>query len=277
VRQLAITIGVVFLAASINTPAQDTPTNSPASRPAASRSQADCTGFIASPAVSTDMYVLGGADDDTHSPVRQFPIGHSIFIANRKGETVTVGTQYSLVRIAGNLFETRRYAGQEWALHSVGKPYEDVGRATVTHVNPDGIVAEVNFACSPVAPGDLAIPFQPRPIPEYTLNPRLDVFAPVKESKKRQFIVATRNNFGFVGKDDIVYLNIGEAEGVKTGQRYRVIKLLPPHARGFLWTVHTPPETLGEAVVLSVQAKSSVAIIVDSYREISSGDAVEAE
>jgi hypothetical protein len=61
------------------------------------------------------------------------------------------------------------------------------------------------------------------------------------------------------------------------GQRFRIYKVLPAHATGALTSESTPPETIGEAVILSVQSKSSVAMVVASYREISAGDYVEAE
>jgi hypothetical protein len=90
-------------------------------------------------------------------------------------------------------------------------------------------------------------------------------------------ITAALHNFGYVGERNVVYLNLGEDVGIKPGQRFRIIKPLPPHPTGFLRSERTPPETIGEAVVLSVQADSCVAIIVNSFREVSAGDAVEAE
>ena len=42
-----------------------------------------------------------------------------------------------------------------------------------------------------------------------------------------------------------------------------------------LWLMQA--ETIGEAVVLSVNSKSSVALVVSSYREIAAGDHIEAE
>jgi hypothetical protein len=90
-------------------------------------------------------------------------------------------------------------------------------------------------------------------------------------------ITAALNNFGFVGERNVVYLNLGEDVGIKPGQRFRIIKPLPPNPTGFMRSERTPPETIGEVVVLSVQANSCVAIVVDSVREVSAGDAVETE
>jgi len=278
VRRIAFGLVVVFLAASaVAALAQETQTTSLASVPAATRSQADCTGFIASPSVPDNLFVVGGADDDFHSVVRSFSTGDSIFISSRGGQDFVVGTEYSVVRRAKDIFRTQRYSRQGWDINRLGKPYEDIGRVKVTHANPFGAVAEVAFACGPILSGDLLVPYQPRPIPEYTGGKQLDLFAPPDENKQHGMITAALNNFGFVGERNVVYLNLGEDVGIKPGQRFRIIKPLPPHPTGFMRSERTPPETIGEAVVLSVQANSCVAIVVDSVREVSAGDAVETE
>lgn len=277
-RRIAFTLAVVFLAASAFTiQAQETASVSMLSIPVATRSQADCTGFIANPSVPRDVYVVGGADDDFHSVARQFVQGESIYIAQHEGGNFAVGAEYSVIRPAHELFRTMRYSGERWDIRKLGKPYEDVAQVRVTHVNPEGAVARVTFSCGPINFGDTLVPFQPRAIPEYTVSAPLDHFIPLDDNKPHGRITASRNNFGFVGNQMVVYLNLGESQGAKPGQRYRIYKVLPPHLVGVITTHPTPAETIGEAVVLSVQGKSSVAMVVSSYREISSGDYVQAE
>jgi len=278
VRRITFTIALVFLAGSaVTAQAQETGPVSPVSIPVAVRSQADCTGFIAKPSVPRDLFVVGGADDDFHSVVRQFVEGDSIFISQHKGGDIAVGAEYSVVRPAKELFRTRHYQYQGWDINKLGKPYEDVAKVRVTHVSPTGAVAIVTFSCGSIVPGDTMVPFQPRAIPEYTLSKPLDHFVPLDSNKQHGRITASRNNFGYLGHETVVYLNLGENEGAKPGQRFRVYKVIPPHTTGFLTSESTPPETVGEAVVLSVQSKSCVAMVVSSYREISAGDYVEAE
>ena len=268
---------VVFLALSaVLAQAQETGVATPAPVPVATRSQADCTGFISKPSVSRDIFVLGGADDDFHSVVRQFVEGDSVFLA-KKGGDIAVGTQYRVIRPANELFSTMRYSGERWDINKLGKPYEDVAEIKVTHVNPEAAVALVTFTCGAISPGDVVIPFQPRPVPEYTVSAPLDHFAPLSASKKQGRITASRNNYGFLGDQTVVYLNLGESDGAKPGQRYRIYKVPSPHSTGFLSWQKTPPETIGEAVVISVHPSSAEAMVVSSYREISSGDYVEPE
>ncbi len=277
-RRIAFTIAVVFLAMSaVIAQAQETGAASSVSIPVAVRSQADCTGFIASPSVPRDLFVVGGADDDFHSVVRQFVAGESIFISQPKGGEIAVGAEYSVVRPADELFITMHYQGQRWGIGKLGKPYEDVAEVKVTHVNPEGAVAKVTFSCGSIVPGDTLIPFQSRSIPQYTISKPLGHFAPLDQNKPHGRITASHNNYGYFGQGTVVYLNLGEKDGAQPGQRFRIYKVLPRHTAGFLSSQPTPPETIGEAVVLSVQGKSCAAMVVASYREISAGDYVEKE
>jgi hypothetical protein len=278
VRRIHCTLSVVFLFVSaVTVLAQETGAVSPVPIPVATRSQVYCTGFIANAPVPRDLYVVGGADDDFHSVVRQFAQGESIFISHQESGNLAVGAEYSVVRPANELFLTMHYQQERSNIARLGKPYEDVAQVRVTQVNQEGAVATVTFSCGPIVPGDLLMPFQPRDIPEYTVSSPLDPFVPLDKNKHQGRIVASHNNIGYFGQDTIVYLNLGENDGAKPGQRFRIYKLIPPHMRIFMLSQPTPPETLGEAVILSVQGKSSVAMVVSSYREISAGDFVEAE
>jgi hypothetical protein len=253
---------------------QQTPQASPI--PAATPSQADCTGFITTSNVPKDIIVLDGADNDLESSIRQFTPGESIYLYSRSNASFSVGEQFSLVRRAKDLFRTTRYGGEHWTIRSLGKPYEDVGRVQVTHVTPEGAVAEVSFACGPIYPGDIAVPYQPRTIPEY-VPAKLDRF-PLPNGKIQGTIVAARNNFASLKLGDIVYFNFGEKNGAKVGQLYRVYYALPsPRCWALLVYPPEPRETVGEVVVLSTQEKSSVAIIVNSTRDLDVGYGVELE
>jgi len=254
---------------------QQTPSASPI--PAATPSQANCTGFITTN-VPTDVIVIDGANNDLEEAYRQFGMHDSIYLQNRRNGNFSVGEEYSIVRLAKIPFRTTRYEGEQWAIHKLGEPYEDVGRAKVTVVTPKGAVAEVTFACGPISRGDIALPYQPRTIPEYTPT-ELDRF-PLPNDKIHGTIKAAQNNFASVGIGDIVYLDIGLKQGAQVGQRYRVYYVPAAAALGHHTLLGYPPmprETVGEIVVLSAQERSAAAIIVSSVRDINVGYGVELE
>jgi hypothetical protein len=271
-RSLFSFASVFFLVATAAAWAQETPTT-PA-LPAASRSEIECSGFIAGSPVPQDIYVLDGADNDAHSPVRQFAARDSVFLRSRSGVAFTVGAEYSLLRPATQAFLTSWYDGQRRSIRSLGRPYEDVGRARVTHVTPQGAIAEVTFACGPVNSGDLAVSYQPRAIPEYTPTLTFDRFAG-PNGKMVGAITAAQNNHGVLGKGTIAYINLGETDGVRPGQHFRVFRVVRDRMEGFLVFPNTPRESIGEIIILSTQEKASTGMVISSSREISLGDGVE--
>jgi len=254
--------------------AQQTPAASPI--PAATISQANCTGFISASKVPADITVLSGEDNDLESSTRQYTEGDSIYLSSQGNPRFSLGQEFSLVRPAKELFRTMRYSGEHWTLRKLGNPYEDAGRVKVTHVTPQGAVAEVQFACGPIYPGDIATPYQPRIVPDYVPT-KLDRFA-LPDGKLQGIIVAARNNFASLANGDVVYLDLGKTSGAKAGQLYRVYYL--PPSPGF-WTVSahspTPRETVAEIVILSTQVKSAVGIIMNSRRDVYLGYGVELE
>jgi hypothetical protein len=223
-----------------------------------------------------DITVLSGEDNDLESTIRQYTEGDSIYLSSRGNPRFSVGQQFSLVRPAKELFRTTRYSGEHWTLRKLGQLYEDAGRVQVTHVTPEGAVAEVRFACGPIYPGDIAVPYQPRIVPDY-VPAKLDRFA-LPNGKIQGAIVAARNNFASLANGDIVYIDLGKRSGAKAGQLYRVYYCLPrPGSLAITAPPPMPRETVAEIVVLSTQAKSAVGIIVNSRRDVYIGYGVELE
>jgi len=220
---------------------------------------------------------MDGADDDLHMPYKQFTTGDMIYLRYGRGTNVAEGAEYAIVRSGRQTFETAFwYGGQGGSLRSLGKPYEDVGRVKVTRVTPVGAVAQVTFACDALYPGDLAVPYEPRPIPEYTPTANFDRFAP-PNGKKLGVITAAKNNVDILGRGDIAYINLGESDGVRPGQKYRVFHIMHEQSADSPPARALPRESTGELVILSTQEKSSVGIVVFGLREIFLGDGIELE
>src|SRR5208282_5489236 len=100
--------------------------------PAATPSQADCTGFIAASKVPANIVVRDGPDNDLESSIRQFALGESLYLYGRGNPRFSVGEQFSLIRPGKELFRSTRYSGEHWTIRGLGEPYEDAGRAQVT-------------------------------------------------------------------------------------------------------------------------------------------------
>jgi hypothetical protein len=269
-------LGVFLLVVGATILAQEAPPPQAPPVPAASRADIDCSGFIASSNLPENMYLLDGADNDFHMPLKQYSTGDRVFLRYGRETNVAEGAEYALVRSGRQIFETSWYRGEHASLRSLGKAYQDAGRVKVIRVAPEGAVAEVTFACGAIYPGDIAVPYQPRPIPEYTPTKDFDRFA-LPNGKMLGAISASRNNVGILGNGSIAYINLGESDGVKAGQRFRIFRIKRERIEGLYAIPAMPRESVGEMVILSTQEKSSVGIIVMCLREVFLGDGIELE
>jgi len=275
-RRIFSLVGVFLLLGAAMALAQEA-SNTPATPvPAASDYDINCSGFISGAKLPMDTYVLDGVDNEFHAPLRQYTGGDYVFLGQRAGTNFAVGAEYSLFRPGSETFRTTRYDGEHRYLRSLGTPYVDVGRVKVTQVTAQGAIAQVTFACGAVYPGDFAMPYKPREVPQYTPTNDFDRFAPAN-GKKRGGIVAGRNNPAIISKGSIAYINLGASDGVQAGQVYRIFHAEPLVMGGLMYYTDRPRESMGEMVILSTQEKSSVGIVVRSLRDINIGEGVELE
>jgi hypothetical protein len=289
-RYRSLSLIIVFLLATALGAAQERK-ELPVSRP----TQSECSGFIAGNPVPKDIYVFEGADNDFHELIREYATGDFVYLRGDVGG-IAVGTEFRLVRpekvaalpfflhltgIDENIIPPVSWApGQRALIRKSGHPYDDAGRVRVIKKTPEAAVAQVVFACGPVLQGDIAVLYQPRPIPEYAAGVPFDRFASPSQKLEGTIIGSPANNSD-LGQGDLAYINRGSGDGVQAGQVYRIV-----HAdrgrpiflyQGLLHFPATPQESVGEAVILSVEQKSAVAVVVASTREIAIGDAVQLE
>jgi len=268
--------GVLLLLAAIQGIAQEAEAASPASVPAATPSEMNCSGFISGGQLSKDLYVFEGADNDFRFGYHTFAPGDYVYLRSRTGAVPSVGAELSIVRSGSDRMRIHWYFGQGLQLRAMGSPYEDVGRVKVVSVTPQGAIAEVTSACTELAPGDFAMPYQQRIAPQYTPGRSLDRFAP-PNGKLWGIIAAGVGNTAYLGEGSMAYINLGQVNGVSPGQRFRIFPFFSDANTAWQLFPQTPRETIGEMVILSVQDKSSVGMIVQSRREISLRDGVELE
>lgn len=267
--------------------------SAPAPRPAATFSQFQCTGFIASHRLPATVRLYDGADNMLFEGLHSFSPGDMVYLRRSDGGTFRAGEAFSIVRpetdaatvhqrsgVMQNqiLPPASRYPRQRIQIKSLGVPYDDAGLVRVVKVTPQGAIAKVTFACTALNPGDLAVPYTPQSIPDYTPAAHLNQFgAPM--GKLEGTIVAASAASAYLARGSIAFLNIGAQQGVRPGETFRIFAVPRDNLKiglaVFTKRPETPQETVGELVILRVQGKAAEGIVVKSLREIAVGDSVE--
>jgi hypothetical protein len=265
--------------------------------------QADiyCAGFISKEKIPDAKYVNGGLQTPTST---KFEIGELIYLT---GKDYQVGSLYTIVRELRDVNQYEIYAGMRKLLNTVGHPYAEVGRVRILDIRAHSAVAQVEFSCDPINPGDVAIPFVEKPPVAFHVPGHFDRYAPAN-GKLTGRILLGKDFDTILGAGVKLYLNVGTNQGVKVGDYFRVV-------RSYAATLHNPVDTLsfkaqisedtqvasptyeattftrgkgvnihvedlprravGEIVVLSTTPTSSAAMVVFALEDVYAGDTVE--
>jgi hypothetical protein len=260
-----------------------------------------CAGFLTKDRIPDAKYVNGGLETPTST---KFEIGELVYLA---GGGYQAGQLYSVVREMRDVNEYEIYPGQRKVLAAAGRPYGEIGRVRVVDTRSHSAIAQVEFSCDPINPGDIVMPFVERPAVSFHVPGHFDRFAPAN-GKLSGRIVLGKEFDGELGTGMKLYMNMGSNQGVKVGDYFRVVRSYtatlqdpvdslsfkaqtsedtqarPPafEANRFTKTkgpnIHVgdlPRRAVGEVVVLNVTPTSSSAMIVFALEDVHAGDTVE--
>ena len=262
-----------------------------------------CSGTVTSESVPQDTYVITGEQSATKIT---FDEGDYVYVNKGSSQGVKVGDEYSVVRAVKDPY------GIEWTkwefaiLHKMGTVWEDEGRVKVLIVRPDVSIGQVEHSCDYVQRGDILLPFTERPAPPLKSEANFDRFAPAN-GKPLAMVITGKKFQQQVGNEDIIYVNLGNAQGVKVGDYFRIFRYqgtqretdyqTPRYAfdmefhsavpdagiygfgsvsKKYTWN-NVPREDVGEGVVLRTGPNSATVLITFCLREIFPGDYVEIE
>ena len=259
-----------------------------------------CSGTITAEPVPQDTYIITGEESNYRIT---FDENDHVFINKGSGQGVKVGDEFFIVRPTKDTTDVEWTKWQKSILGKLGTVWEDEGRLKVIDVRPDVSIAQVQHACNFVQRGDFVLPFVERPAPPLKPREKWDRFAPAN-GKTLAMVITGKNFQQQVGRNDIVYINLGNGQGVKVGDYFRIFRYQDRHHEkayeepGFAFNVagnlgptfgfgqahsqkynwsNVPREDVGEGIVLRTAPNSSTIVITLSLREIYPGDYVELE
>jgi len=260
-----------------------------------------CAGFLTKDRIPDANYVNGGLQTPTST---KFETGELVYLA---GTGYQAGQLYSIVREMRDVNEYEIYPGQRKVLAAAGRPYGEIGRVRIVDTRSHSAIAQVEFSCDPINPGDVAVPFVERPPVAFHVPGHFDRFAPAN-GKLTGRVVLGKDFDGVLGTGMKLYMNMGSNQGVKVGDYFRVVRtytatlrdpvdslsfdaktsedtqLRPPTFEADRFTrtkgpnIHVgdlPRRAVGEVVVLNVTPTASSAMIVFALEDVLAGDTVE--
>ena len=260
-----------------------------------------CAGFLTKDRVPDANYVNGGLQTPTST---KFETGELVYLA---GSGYQAGQLYSIIREMRDVNEYEIYPGERKVLAAAGRPYGEIGRVRVVDTRSHSAIAQVEFSCDPINPGDVAVPFVEKPMVTFHVPGHFDRFAPAN-GKLSGRIVLGKDFDSVLGTGMKLYMNMGSNQGVKVGDYFRVVRsytatlrdpvdslsfkartsedtqMRPPafEANRFTKTkgpnIHVgdlPRRAVGEVVVLNVTPTSSSGMVVFALEDVYAGDTVE--
>lgn len=258
-----------------------------------------CSGVVTTEAVPRDSFVITGEEADT---TLTYALGDTVYVNKGSNQGIRVGEVFSVIRPtvdAGNVEWTK---WQYSTLKKMGTMWEDEGRLTITVVRPDVSIAQITHSCNDIQRGDIVLPFIERPTPPGKTDLHFDRIAPAN-GKPLAMVMVGKKYAEEVGTRDIVYVNLGNLQGVRVGDYFRIFRYTGMHhevayqdprfafdvdrdlgptwgfggvSKKYNWS-NVPRQDVGEGVVLRTGPNSSTVMITFSNREISAGDYAEVE
>ena len=103
-------------------------------------------------------FIAGGLETPTTT---KFVKGDIVYL---EGTGYSAGAEYEIVRALRDINEYEMFPGQKKLLKETGQPYMEVGRVQVIDTRSKTAVAQIEYSCDPINPGDTAIPFAEKPM-----------------------------------------------------------------------------------------------------------------
>jgi len=219
-----------------------------------------CAGFINRETLPDAKFVAGGLETPYTT---KFVRGDIVYL---QGTGYTAGAEYEIVRALRDINEYEMFPGQRKLLKATGQPYMEVGRVRVLDTRSKAAVAQIEYSCDPVNPGDTAIPFAEKPMVAFHPPLRFDRFLPTG-SKVSGRILMGKDFDSQLGTGQKVYFNVGSNQGVKVGDYFRAV-------RNYDADLHDPVDSLSFRASTSEDTQKKQATVDPGMFERSNGPVI---
>ncbi len=149
---------------------------------------------------------------------------------------------------------------------NLGVVYYQVGQVKVLCAQPNTAIAEVTYACDPISIGDVMQPFSAVPVP-LVLEPEKADRCDAPNGKPTGYLTFAKDDVLEIGSGQLVFLDLGMAEGVYPGQFATVYRDNP--VKGM------PRLVVGELGFLTVADGYATGKVTGGWMPLRVGDHIE--
>jgi hypothetical protein len=216
-----------------------------------------CAGYLGEQDEAFVGHIVSAEKEKNQS---MFMMGDVLYLDIGAADGVQAGMEFTIVR-------PNRLVNRWNSVRAVaGRIYMTPGRIRVLCAQERSAIAEVVYSCNEVQIGDSVAPFEPIPVP-LVRRTRPETICDTPNGKPIGHVLDTRDAVTPVGTGTVVFLDLGEQEGLNPGDFLTVYR--PSTRAEGVRTI------LGEAAILTARDRTSVAIITSMIDFMAVGDAVE--
>ncbi|HET9406445.1 MAG TPA: hypothetical protein VFO39_04355 [Candidatus Sulfotelmatobacter sp.] len=263
-----------------------------------------CAGFVSKQTLPDANFIAGGLATPQNT---KFVRGDIVYLS---GTGYTAGAEFEVVRALRDVDEYEMYPGQRKLVAETGQPYGEIGRVKVVDTRSRMAIAQIEYNCDPINPGDTLIPFVEKQRVSFHDPVKFDRFLPASSNRVTGRIVLAKDFDAVLGSGHKVYLNMGSNQGIKVGDYLRAFRYydadmkdpvdslsfkaalsedtqkkqasMDPNfftkSNGPIIHVHDMPRrAVGEIIVIGVTPTTSTGMIVFVMEDVHAGDSVEVD
>ncbi len=175
-----------------------------------------CAGYVETGTVDYKNEIVGAEKEQEKNIYAQ---NDFVFISMGASKGVKVGDMMSVIRPRGKV-QTR------WTKKkNLGFYVQEIGAVEIVNVKSETSVGRVVSSCDNLIIGDLVQPTPARTSPTFEQRPALDRFSD-SSGKTNGKIFMSRDNQELLGREQIVYIDLGAEDNVKTGDYLTIYRPL---------------------------------------------------
>ena len=183
----------------------------------ADRSHLYCAGYIRHQTLPHMPEIVGAVEEQEQ---RRYADGDVVYINQGSQQGIKGGQIFQIIRPRGDVKGVhKRKVG------FLGTYIQEVGQLQVFKVRENTSAAQITFTCDAALLGDLLAPVPDRESPPQRPDANLDVFAD-PSGKQTGVLMMAKDNREMVTRNDIVYIDLGSEDQVKTGDYLTVYRPL---------------------------------------------------